>query len=116
MLLAVCPAGAAAGSARTVVKLALGLAAVRTRRNALFGWSLAKSFRPIWRADRAASSFVALRRTVVAPLSVAILRVRAMGGMALDAMRVPLLTGITILAALALVAAIGLSECPFGTL
>src|SRR5258708_2299656 len=73
-------------------------------------------FRPVRRADRAAGSFVALRRTVVAPLSVAILSRRAMRGMALDPLRVALRTRIAVLAPLAVVAAVGLGKSPFGTL
>src|SRR5207248_2984181 len=90
--------------------------AVGTRRKALFRRSLAMSFRPVRRTKRAASSFVALRRTVVASLSITILSRRAMRGMTIAALRMALRTRVAVLAALTVVAAIGLGKSPFGTL
>src|SRR5881275_3111290 len=70
------------------------------------------SFRPVRRTKRAASSFVALRRTVVASLSIAVLSRRAMRGMTIAALRMALRTGVAVLAALTVVAAVGLGHRP----
>src|SRR5260221_7769932 len=74
------------------------------------------SFRPVRRTKRAASSLVALRRTVVASLSIAIMSRRAMRRMTIAALRMPLRTGVAVLAALTVVAAVGLGHWPLGTL
>ena len=74
------------------------------------------SFGPVRRANWAASSFVALRRTVVAPLSVAILRAGTMRGMTVTTLRMPLRTGVAVLAALAVMATVGLGHRALGTL
>src|SRR5437763_3484959 len=74
------------------------------------------SFRPVRRAKRAAGSFVALRRTLVAAVSMAILSRRAMRGMTIAALRMALRTGVAVLAALTVLAAVGLGKSPFGTL
>src|SRR5207302_1715649 len=66
-------AGAATEAAATV-KLALRLTAIGTHRDALFGRSLAMSFRAIRRAERTAGSIGARRRAIVAALTVAVLR------------------------------------------
>ena len=64
------------------------------------------SFRPVRRAKRAANAFIVLHRTVVASLSVAILRAGAMGRMAFTPLRMALRTGVAVLAALPVVAPI----------
>src|SRR5438270_7262482 len=73
-------------------------------------------FRPIRRTERAARSFVAVRRAVVASLSMAILSRRTMRGVTIAALRMALRTGVAVLAALAVVTAVGLGKSPFGTL
>src|SRR3954469_1463321 len=74
------------------------------------------SFRPVRRTKRPASSFVAMRRTVVASLSIAVLSRRAMRGMTIDALWMALRTCVAVLTALTVVAAVGLGKSPFGTL
>ena len=61
------------------MELALGLAPVGARRDAMVGPSLAMGFRSVCRLANAAA-FGALRRLLVAALAIAIRRARAMGG------------------------------------
>ena len=117
MTLALSAARAAAGTARTAVELAIGLAAVGPiaaaalagLRLALaaFGTPLGSRFAVCFRTV-GGLALAARLRMFVAALAVAVLRAGTMRGMAVGALRMTLRSGVAVLAALPVMAAVGL--------